>query len=295
MVDDGSEDKTREIVSNLPVKYIYQDNAGPAKARNRGWKNSGGEIVFFLDSDCVPEESWIPRTLLHYNNPDVASVGTCYGIANTESLLARCIHAEFLVRYSKMPLEVKFTGSGTSSFRRTALEEVGGYDEEFATSSGEDNDLCFRLIRRGYKIIHDRKIVVGHFFPEKLLYYLQTQYWHGYWRVKLYKTHPGMMRGENYATALDFVQPPLMLIGTFLIPFVVLRPVMTFLVVLIFLVGILLQFPYSIAIARRGKWREALFYVILGFTRAIFRGWGMFIGISRFWIRDAITQQNNSG
>ncbi|HHT9153402.1 MAG TPA: glycosyltransferase family A protein, partial [Candidatus Hypogeohydataceae bacterium YC40] len=42
VVDDGSTDGTAKEVKRYPVKYIYQENAGPASARNRGWREAKG-------------------------------------------------------------------------------------------------------------------------------------------------------------------------------------------------------------------------------------------------------------
>lgn len=58
VVDDGSTDNTREVVEKIlsqdrRVKYVFQNNVRAAAARNRGWKESKGEIIFYLDSDDV--------------------------------------------------------------------------------------------------------------------------------------------------------------------------------------------------------------------------------------------------
>jgi glycosyltransferase involved in cell wall biosynthesis len=65
IVDDGSVDDTKQIVerfaANLPnqVKYLYQQNRGPAAARNRGVDHAAGEYVAFFDSDDL----WLPKYL----------------------------------------------------------------------------------------------------------------------------------------------------------------------------------------------------------------------------------------
>lgn len=52
VVDDGSTDNTVEIVKKYKnVRYVYQKNAGPAAARNKGIRMSKGEIISLLDSD----------------------------------------------------------------------------------------------------------------------------------------------------------------------------------------------------------------------------------------------------
>lgn len=59
VVDDGSTDNTREIVEALPVKYIYQRNAGPSAARNTGLRHASGDFIAFLDADDL----WLPHKL----------------------------------------------------------------------------------------------------------------------------------------------------------------------------------------------------------------------------------------
>jgi len=60
VVDDGSKDRTREIVSLYPsVIYVYQTNAGTAAARNRGVEVARGEYLSFLDADDL----WMPDKL----------------------------------------------------------------------------------------------------------------------------------------------------------------------------------------------------------------------------------------
>ena len=56
VVDDGSTDSSREIISRFEkrgVKAIFQENAGPSSAANTGYLKSSGDLVLFLDSDDI--------------------------------------------------------------------------------------------------------------------------------------------------------------------------------------------------------------------------------------------------
>ena len=63
--DDGSTDGTEEYVKNLENKfqfnlsYVSQENLGPGFARNNGVKNSKGELIVFIDSDCEADSNWL--------------------------------------------------------------------------------------------------------------------------------------------------------------------------------------------------------------------------------------------
>ncbi|MFN2267926.1 MAG: glycosyltransferase family 2 protein [Desulfonatronovibrio sp.] len=62
LVDDGSDDETKEVVKHIKderLKYLYQENRGVAAARNVGLKEAKGRFAAFLDSD----DYWILRKL----------------------------------------------------------------------------------------------------------------------------------------------------------------------------------------------------------------------------------------
>jgi len=62
IVDDGSEDNTADVVKAVEdarIHYIYQDNSGPAAARNAGVKAASGKYIAYLDAD----DQWYPEYL----------------------------------------------------------------------------------------------------------------------------------------------------------------------------------------------------------------------------------------
>jgi glycosyltransferase involved in cell wall biosynthesis len=284
VVDDGSSDGTSSVVKKYPVIYIYQENRGPASARNRGWRAAKGEIVFFIDSDCVPEREWVKKLVEEYGPEQVGGVGGSYDIRNPRSSLARLIHSEILARHRIMPRETLFLGSFNVSYRHSVLENVGGFDESFRWASGEDNDLSYRVTKAGYKLIFRPDVKVGHLHTERLGKYLKEQYRHGYWRVKLYKLHPDMMSGDDYSSIRDFLPP-------------VLAPLM----VLFFVIGIFWHAALYISVALAAvtmglsahivasmvKQGEAAPPQMVGvlFLRAFARGLGMVKGVADFMVK----------
>ncbi|SKC54020.1 glycosyltransferase family A protein [Ohtaekwangia koreensis] len=59
VIDDGSTDSTKDIVSGFPVHYFYQANSGTAAALNAGIEQSSGDYLAFIDADDV----WMPQRL----------------------------------------------------------------------------------------------------------------------------------------------------------------------------------------------------------------------------------------
>lgn len=67
VVDDGSNDNTREVVASFKderIRYIYQENQERSAARNTGINNAVGEWICFLDSD----DEYLPNHLMELNN-----------------------------------------------------------------------------------------------------------------------------------------------------------------------------------------------------------------------------------
>jgi glycosyltransferase involved in cell wall biosynthesis len=211
VVDDGSSDRTEDVVRRYPcVKYVRQVNAGPACARNRGARESGGQILLFTDADCRPQPGWVRKMTGDFARPDVSVVAGSYGIANPSSALARIIHAEIMFRHRVlMPRSPRFFGSYNFSVRREVFEAAGGFNAEYRRASGEDNDLSYKIIAAGGRIAFRADACVDHYHQESLADYLKEQFRHGFWRLKMYKDHPGMMAGDGYTFWKDALEVPL--------------------------------------------------------------------------------------
>lgn len=146
IVDDGSTDGTARLVQHLgaDLHYVYQDNAGPAAARNRGVRLAHGDLITFLDAD----DMWASDKL-------EGQVRLLQQHPHIDCVLGHC-------RY----LEVTPTGwAATASpilalkvdcalFRRRAFDMVGLFDETLRIS--DDIDWFMRARERGAALaIHE--------------------------------------------------------------------------------------------------------------------------------------------
>ncbi len=208
VVDDGSTDATAQKIKTFNrVSYIFQVNAGPAAARNRGVSIARGDFLFFTDADCVPEPDWLQKMMCYFRDPGVTVVAGSYGIQNPESLLARCIHQEIRFRHRHLMGDwIEVFGSYNVGFRRPVFERVSGFDEAYRTASGEDNDLSYRLRKAGYSIRFAKDALVAHRHPVSVKRYLVEQFRHGYWRTKMYKAHPDRLVGDGYTFWKDIME-----------------------------------------------------------------------------------------
>ncbi len=162
---------------NPNLKYIRHDvNKGLASARNTGIVNSAYEIVLFLDSDIVPDLSFVNVHLqLHksYPNESIAVVSNLsYDNQFIEgSNFAHFVNGRYLGNRSKSEknkikfdnLSPQYFGGGISSVRRSSLTEVGMFDTSFVKYGGEDEDLGYRLKKNGVRICFSDKAKATHY------------------------------------------------------------------------------------------------------------------------------------
>jgi glycosyltransferase involved in cell wall biosynthesis len=282
IVDDGSSDQTKSIIQTFQrIKYIFQPNAGPASARNRGGQEAQSNILFFTDSDCIPQKDWIEKMMTGFTDESIAVVCGSYGIANPESVLAKCIHKEILYRHHHLvPDYPKVFGSYNFAIRKNVFNQVGGFNTSYRFASGEDNDLSYKIIQAGLKIFFKKDALVDHFHTSRIRKYLREQYRHGFWRAKMYFDFPNMMKGDGYTFWKDAME----VVFALAIPFLILTGLFfkrawslsLACILILWLVEIIFAFVTTKNVF------ESFFYSFVMFCRAFVRAFGLSTGIMRF-------------
>jgi glycosyltransferase involved in cell wall biosynthesis len=274
-VDDGSVDSTAEIVQNYPVRYLWQKNKGPGAARNSGWHAAEGELIWFVDGDCIAEPDALSILLEHMETPQIVGVGGSYANAQEESRLACLIHEEIVERHRRMPLIVNFLATFNVLYRRGILAQVNGFDEKYLKA--QDADLAYRIRQTGGKLAFDERSRVKHHYPIKISSYLRTQYSQAYWRMYLYARHPEKMMGDSYSSIIDYMQPILAIAALGILPFCLFLPLLKIFLLLAILL-LIAQLPMTFSLTRRCGILYLLF-APMGYLRSFARGMGMMAGI----------------
>ena len=200
VVDDGSEDRTKDIVRKFKnVTLLKQKHKGPAVARNIGAKRARGEILLFTDSDCIPDKDWVSEMTKPFKNKEIVGVQGRYE-TKQKGLIARFTQLEIEDRYDRMRKfeTIDFVGSYSAGYRKRTFIEFNGFDESFPTASGEDPELSFKLSKANHKMVLNDKAVVYHNHVSSLRAYLRQKFWRAHWRILLYRKHPNKIKGESY-------------------------------------------------------------------------------------------------
>jgi GT2 family glycosyltransferase len=164
VVEDGSTDRSGEIISGYPeVKVIrHPKNLGLPTGRNNAWKAATGDIIVFVDVDAYAEPDFIEKILAVYEEEDIAGVSGAGFEVRGDSLANRW-RQKFLAQ-NHGPKRVEnppFLFGICASYRRSVLEEIGGFDPAFHTN-GEDVEICLRIKKKGYRLVYSPEAKVYH-------------------------------------------------------------------------------------------------------------------------------------
>lgn len=163
IVDDGSTDGTAGIVKLFSsiddrIKYIYQPNQQMGKARNTGIQNSNGKLMAFLDSDDI----WVSDKLeiqvaaivnqradLVFSNGYVFS-NSIDQVEYEYKTLSGEIYGQRaqreLMRHNFIPIPSVLT-------YKSAVVEVGGFNEDLSIHNVADYQLWLKLLLRGFRFL----------------------------------------------------------------------------------------------------------------------------------------------
>jgi histidinol-phosphate phosphatase family protein len=160
LVVDDRRDRGRPLLpAGVPpgaeVDVLAGRAAGPAAARNLGWRQARAGWVAFLDDDVVPGPTWVADLLADLGGlpPEVAA--TQGRIVVPMPLGRRPTDWERNVR----GLETARWATADMAYRRDVLVEVGGFDERFPRAYREDADLGLRVVAAGHRIVRGRRTV----------------------------------------------------------------------------------------------------------------------------------------
>lgn len=130
------------------VEVVPGTGAGPAAARNIGWRHAPEPWIAFLDDDVVPGVGWV-----HALAGDLAAAAPRTG--GVQGRIAVPLPTD------RRPTDWERNTAGLATahwitadmaYRRTALEAVGGFDERFRRAFREDADLALRVLEAGWDL-----------------------------------------------------------------------------------------------------------------------------------------------
>jgi glycosyltransferase involved in cell wall biosynthesis len=227
-VDDGSSDKLGEFIKNyssesgLNLRYIYQQNSGPAEARNNGMANCDANFMLFLDSDCILPAQWLKTIDQSIKKQKYDAFGGPDTYHESFSPVLKAVNysmTSFIgtggIRGSEKSVEKFYPRSFNMGISKAVYNKIGGMRLRYY---GEDTDFSARIYDAGFKVglisdafvYHKRRTSLPRFFKQisKI----------GMSRIVLGKLHKHMLKPIHLLPAMLIIGLFLLVVLTLLFP-----------------------------------------------------------------------------
>jgi glycosyltransferase involved in cell wall biosynthesis len=175
VIDQSSGEETRKAVLSFrstKIKYVHIKEKGRSRALNCGISHSTGEIIAFLDDDCIVSLNWLQEMNSSYRkNPDISAVfGNVYPYQERKHQNKICpsIFSIQNLTITKNPvLHFLSIGMGNNMSIRRPVTELVGYFKNWLGAgtfarAGEDGEYIFRMLLQRQVLLTNPEIVMYH-------------------------------------------------------------------------------------------------------------------------------------
>ena len=178
-IDNASHDRSHELAAehpSAPKSVRLEKNLGYSGGNNAGWILGTAPIVVFINPDCRV----MPDTLANLVKPmvaedDIAIAGALLYYPNTRTIqhAGGILHPNGMCEHYGMnkpdapeyhvSKDVKYVTGALIAFRRSDLERLHGFDEEYWPAYYEETDLSWRLRKEGKRVRYVAEAVAYHY------------------------------------------------------------------------------------------------------------------------------------
>jgi mycofactocin system glycosyltransferase len=195
VVDDAS--RTAVPVGPEHRLLRHTANEGPAASRASGRTLASTPLLAFVDADCVPEPGWLDALIGHFDDDRVALVAPRVRSQDGPGAIAR-------YEATRSPLDlgpvearvapttrVAYVPATALVVRADAFDAIGGFDRTLRV--GEDVDLVWRLVERGWRCRYEPRAVVRHRNRDTVAALARQRFGYGRSAAALDRRHPGLV------------------------------------------------------------------------------------------------------
>ncbi|MEO6301303.1 MAG: glycosyltransferase [Paracoccaceae bacterium] len=176
VVDNGSATLPQAICDAIPgVRLLQEMQPGPGPARNLGVAVSKGDILAFIDADCLADPAWLAEAEQAMLEPKAMILGGDVRIAYSDPTRLTMLEAYesiYAYRMDRYIAREGFTGTGNLVVRRSVMTDVGTFA---GIGVAEDRDWGQRATAKGYLIRYVASMRVYH--PARISFAELRQKW----------------------------------------------------------------------------------------------------------------------
>lgn len=198
VVDGMSKDNTPNLVKEYSEKYgnvrlLFNEKQITPISLNLGIKSAKGDIVIILGAHSYIDVDFVKNNVRNLNRTEVDCSGGVIETIN-EGIVAKSIAyamsspfgvGNALFRYSTKETFVDTVAFG--AYKKSTLDKIGYFDEELVRN--QDDELNFRLIKNGGKILLSPDIKSYYYSRSSLKKLWRQYYQYGFWKVRVIQKH----------------------------------------------------------------------------------------------------------
>ena len=151
------------------VRYLWARSVGLSRARNEGIAAARHDLIVIIDDDMFVESTWFgsfTRALVNAGPRAVVTGRVLAAPAEVPRGFAPTLAVREAPAIYQGRIGTEVLAGGHMAAFRSAFQEVGGFDERLGAGAlypaADDNDLGFRLLEAGYRIVYVPEAVVYH-------------------------------------------------------------------------------------------------------------------------------------
>jgi mycofactocin system glycosyltransferase len=200
IIDDCSErEVSRFVAADRATVFRNYESKGPAACRNIGADKAKGDILAFIDADCIAGDDWLNETIPFLQEAGAGAVGGFIDGYYQDSFLDRYEKVSSSLNMGKhLVIEAKtesgfYVPTANLLVTRDAFKAAGGFKESMDV--GEDVDFCWRFRDLGFTLVYTPTGSVAHKHRNRLFSMLGRRAKYGTSEAVLYKTHRDKKKG----------------------------------------------------------------------------------------------------
>jgi glycosyltransferase involved in cell wall biosynthesis len=199
VVDNGSTDRTLDIVRRFSVQLEAVSARYVSSSRNHGARLARHPLIAFVDADCTVRPGWYEAVQEALADPTVGAAGARYELRDHPSWVETAWEKAHRRPNVGERQNAFYIPAGNFATWQKIFRDVKGFDETLET--GEDPDLCIRIAALGLHIVESRAIQCVHLGePRTLRAVFRRQQWHG--RGARFRYSDGRLAPITFATFL---------------------------------------------------------------------------------------------
>lgn len=170
IIDNASTDDTKVVIecaaSKLPIQYLFEKQSGAGRARNKGFLQAKGRVIFITDDDCIPEPDWLETGVGLLASSQRQLIGGRVDLHDPADL-------PITIKTETDPQELTsianifgFLHSCNMILGHCVLDEIGLFDPLLGPGTpccaADDTDLIYRAFRAGIPIRYRPELRIAH-------------------------------------------------------------------------------------------------------------------------------------